>query len=127
MRVTPEELERCLQKLQSWVEDYKENKKLLKMVKEDRDMDFIIAVITLKTGVTDDEIKGKGRKSRIVTPRQIFCKVAYMNGYSLKEIGRYINRDHTTILYSIKSYENYYQTEPEYKELADQIIEKCRI
>jgi len=58
--------------------------------------------------------------------RQLFAKFMkkYTN-YSLGRIGKYIGRDHATILHSIKTVNNYYDTDKDFRELycnIDQII-----
>jgi chromosomal replication initiation ATPase DnaA len=50
-----------------------------------------------------DSIKKKARTTDVVRKRNKFIRDAFENGYSLSEIGRFLNRDHTTILHAIKN------------------------
>jgi chromosomal replication initiator protein len=59
-------------------------------------------------GVTEKDIIGNKRSSKIVIPRQIamyLCRE--LTGTSLKGIGKIIgNRDHTTVMHGIEKIEN---------------------
>ncbi len=47
------------------------------------------------------EVALRSRKTEVLTLRNRFCVDAYKEGFGLSEIGRYLKRDHTTILHSI--------------------------
>jgi chromosomal replication initiation ATPase DnaA len=47
------------------------------------------------------EVAQRSRKTEVLTLRNRFCVDAYKEGFGLSEIGRYLKRDHTTILHSI--------------------------
>lgn len=47
------------------------------------------------------EVALRSRKVEVLTLRNRFCVDAYKEGFGLSEIGRYLKRDHTTILHSI--------------------------
>lgn len=47
------------------------------------------------------EVALKSRKTEVLTLRNRFCVDAYREGFGLSEIGRYLKRDHTTILHSV--------------------------
>lgn len=74
----------------------------------------ILSVVSASTGVSVEVlksgggIKGKRGMREVTTARQIYCYIAReKTGYSLSEIGRSINRNHATILYSIKTIKGY--------------------
>ena len=49
------------------------------------------------------ELMYRNRKQRYVVARQCYYFTAWlMNAYSLAEIGKYINRDHSIVLYAVK-------------------------
>lgn len=53
-----------------------------------------------------DELRGKSRGNLIVLQRHICMYVALkITGFSLTRIGRYLRRDHTTVLYGIRRIE----------------------
>ena len=59
--------------------------------------------------VSERDIFGKRRFRNIVVPRQVICYIArfHISGLSLKDIGLYLgNRDHTTVINSIKRVED---------------------
>lgn len=59
-------------------------------------------------GVTAEELKSKSREQRVAVPRHHFCWVVYRNriDVSYPMIGRYLNRDHTTIVHSVAAFDN---------------------
>jgi chromosomal replication initiation ATPase DnaA len=53
-------------------------------------------------------VKGKRGRREVTTARQIYCFVAReLTGCSLYEIGKAVNRDHATVLYSINTIQGY--------------------
>lgn len=63
----------------------------------------ILTVVADITGIRADALRSVRRAARIVRARQIFCKVAStLSTKSIVGIGRFLGRDHSTILYSIK-------------------------
>lgn len=54
-----------------------------------------------KNNTTYEEINRKCRKTEIVSRRNKYLRDAFLTGYTASELGRYLNRDHTTILNSI--------------------------
>jgi chromosomal replication initiator protein len=63
----------------------------------------ILTAVSRYYGVKLDELKGKARHKQIVVPRHIamylLCEDA---GLSSPEVGRLLNRDHTTVLHGLK-------------------------
>ena len=58
-------------------------------------------------GVNADELKGKSRQKQIVGPRQIAMYLMREDAHlSTPEIGRVLNRDHTTVLHALKQIVN---------------------
>lgn len=66
-----------------------------------------LRAICLHYGVTPDEIKGRSRHQHIVVPRNHFCWVVYRNriDVSYPMIGRFLGKDHTTIVHSVAKFE----------------------
>ena len=48
------------------------------------------------------DLQNKSRRDDRVIHHQAFCKICKDMNYSLTEIGRYLDKDHSTIIYSIK-------------------------
>ena len=53
--------------------------------------------------------------------RMIYCKIANEYGISLKKIGDLINRNHTTVYWAINKFSDYYKTDPNFRELYNEI------
>jgi len=71
----------------------------------------IIAELAECMGTTATEIKGKSRKRKLVITRQIGQVCAKeLTGLSLKTVGQAFNRDHTTVIHSIKCVNDMYDT-----------------
>lgn len=51
------------------------------------------------------QFDGNSRKIEHVSVRQAFCYLAYKAGYQVYEIGRFIHRDHSTVIHSVNKVE----------------------
>jgi len=64
--------------------------------------------VAKKFGVTVADLEGKCRRREFALPRQIAMALAYRRlrkrGYSTVMIGKYFNRDHTTVLHACKKF-----------------------
>jgi hypothetical protein len=65
-----------------------------------------------------EQIASPNRSSHYVTARIFYCRLVrkYLN-WSLQEIGASINRDHTTIIHSLRKFEIFISAEDVFKEL----------
>jgi chromosomal replication initiator protein len=104
-------------------ETLKNNQRSLryKMSKEE-----ILDIIAEECSIKVSDIATKSRKREIVNGRFIFCGIMkeYF-GYSLKKIGEFVGgRDHTTIIHSIETYHDRYQTEEHYRDMVNNIYNK---
>ncbi len=50
-----------------------------------------------------EEVNKKRRTAEVCRIRNLFCTAAYRAGYGYSEIGRYLKRDHTTILHNVNN------------------------
>ncbi len=89
-------------------------------------IDNIQQIISDHFGIPISSINGKSRKKEIVTARQLgiyFSKE--MTDRPLKDIGRtFGGRDHSTVLYSIKSVNNQIDVDPLFSELVVKLRNK---
>lgn len=88
--------------------------------------DEILQIIAQECAIDVEDIASKTRKTEVVNGRFIFCGVMkeYF-GYSLKKIGEFVgNRDHTTIIHSIKTYKDRYKNEEHYKGMVDRVYNR---
>ena len=66
--------------------------------------DLIFKAIRKEMKVSKEEIMSKKRDRKLVEARQMFCLLARRHtNESSVEIGKIINRDHATVLYSVAS------------------------
>jgi len=54
----------------------------------------------------DNGIRTNNRAYQIVMMRQIFCHIGHNLGYSSSEMGRFLGKDHATVIYSVKAMNN---------------------
>ena len=59
------------------------------------------------------------RKRPHVNARIVFSNILFERGYSKSEIGRYLNKNHATIIHYCKSFEGYVKTDEGYKQERD--------
>lgn len=79
-------------------------------------LDYIKQRVEIATGIEHLELKGRERRK--VVARCMYAKLAtQLTTETYKRIGEAINRDHSTILYSIQTLENHLAYEPEMKEI----------
>lgn len=59
-------------------------------------------------GLTAEELKSRSREQHITVPRHHFCWVVYRNriDVSYPMLGRYLGKDHTTIVHSVNTFED---------------------
>ena len=69
------------------------------------------------------DIAHKTRKKTIKDARKIYCyQMKHKLNWSLKEIGATIgNRDHTTIIHNIQTYQDLYETDDNFRDWAERI------
>lgn len=92
----------------------------------------ILEVISEYYGVSENSIKSKTRKVKSVRARQIYFYIAYKtSGKGLAEIGKLVNRDHTTVIHGIRKIEGeidiYQDTFLEFKELKAKCDNKTSV
>jgi len=66
-------------------------------------------------------IKMKTRKRPITLLRSIFCMLSMDMGYTLVEIGKFLNKDHSTIIYNNKAGYDLLENDTEFQKLYIQI------
>jgi chromosomal replication initiator protein len=67
----------------------------------------ILTAVARYFGIKADDLKGKARHKQIVGPRQVAMYLLREDGHlSTPEVGRILNRDHTTVLHGMKQIAN---------------------
>ncbi len=84
--------------------------------------DHILTAIELVTGYGFEDLRSKYRGRNLVQARQMYCHFCrVLLGWSLKDIGETIERDHTTVIHSIDTFSDLYKTDSNFKDEADNI------
>ena len=78
--------------------------------------EIILSSIEEVLGLTYQQIASPIRRGSYVTARIFYCYFVRKHlNWSLTEIGSSINRDHTTVIHSLKNYEDYLLNEEVFK------------
>ena len=85
-------------------------------------IDKIIQTVCRKWNVNLEDICGRSRKQEIVYPRMVIaCFLRQHTALSTTEIGRLINRDHSTIIHYLKTYDSEFRFNKEFRNFAESI------
>lgn len=85
---------------------------------------FIIDAVCRKFGVTEEELKSRVRKRRIVEARQVcMYLLKKKTKLTLKAIGDLFDRDHTTVMHSDQTVKDLMAIDKEYKIAVEDIEE----
>ncbi len=89
----------------------------------------LVQLVCEEIGTSPQEIFSQGRSHKIVFARQIGMYLARkFLPFSYPEIGKkFGNRDHSTVMYSIKKIEELKENNPEVKNLLKNLIAKCHL
>ena len=102
----------------------------IKVRKFDRDKitkEEILLIVSEHCSVSSTRILTRIRKREVVDARHMYIAVMRkIFRYPVTEIGRMVDRDHTTILDSLKKFNNRYKCYDDYKDVADSIFNKIR-
>ena len=83
----------------------------------------ILEIVSKNCNVSVGDILSKTRIREIVEARQLFCYIIRERfGYPLSKVGRMVNRDHATAIYSIKSHKDRCDVLRDYRELTKRVI-----
>jgi hypothetical protein len=81
--------------------------KTMKMAQE---MDSLSSIVNR---LLDVDIHSKRRHRKLVEARMIFSKIMYDRGYELTSIGRFLGKNHSTIIHYIKASDYIFMSYPE--------------
>jgi len=62
----------------------------------------LLEKISWLTNISVEEISGTYRGAEVVRARMFYFKIARMNGYTYKEIGKLVGKDHSTVVHHIQ-------------------------
>ena len=63
------------------------------------------------------DIKKQNRRLEYVIPRNLFCLLAFRQGHSYNSIGKFLGRDHSTIMHSVKTAQDDPRSETQISEI----------
>lgn len=77
----------------------------------------IISIVCKYCEVTRDDLRSDSRKTELVEARNLalFFTHKYGKRKSLEQLGKYFNRKHSSVIYSLQSVNNFIQVDPEFK------------
>lgn len=85
----------------------------------------LLTVIEKATGIKSKLIFLPTRKREIAECRQLFCFFARSHTeFTTTYIGKFINRDHATVIYSVQNIKNLMHVDKRIRELVQQIDRK---
>lgn len=88
------------------------------------DKDIIINAVCAATIYTEAELKGKCRSRDLSETRMLLMKLLREKGkLSLKAIGRYLNRDHSTVIHGVKTIKNLQEQSWDLRQTELKVIE----
>lgn len=66
-------------------------------------LETIMTAVINETGISEDKMKGIDKHRMVVEARQMAMKLIryYEPKFTLKKIGEFFNRDHSTVIYAI--------------------------
>ena len=73
--------------------------------------------------ITSADILGKCRKAHISEARMIFIYLMRHLGYSTTYLGELLNRDHTSMIYNTKTFDNRYKYDVMFRKKVDNMLE----
>lgn len=83
----------------------------------------IIQIVEKHTGISKDLMSGRSHLQEIVMARHLaMLLIRERIKLSLKEIARIFNRDHSTVLSSIKSAENRIEFDADFRNIYNKVI-----
>lgn len=79
---------------------------------------------SLPDTITSEKFRSKSRERECVDVRSIFSYIARRFNFKYATIGKYLNKDHTTIIHHQRIAENLLATDPIFKSKYENIVNK---
>ncbi|HPI31110.1 MAG TPA: helix-turn-helix domain-containing protein [Bacteroidales bacterium] len=76
------------------------------LTQTEKSVDYIIARVCEKFGMTREQLTARTRKREIAEPRQVAMYILRGLGLSYAQVGSIFNKDHATAVYAKKHIEN---------------------
>ena len=85
----------------------------------------IMRIVPACTGISWDRLRGKQRSQKVVNARWLAIEMLAESKYSCAQIGRFLNKDHTTILHARKGWAKLYCDNPPLNLVDFQIVARA--
>lgn len=80
----------------------------------------------IPTTIRFERLRGRERSQHVSDCRRCVVARLHEHGYGCAEIGRRLNRHHTTIIYLLRSHHDLMQSSAEYRRLYEHYCEEYR-
>lgn len=101
------------------------NIQTIEKIDEDNDFLTMDALIEKIINITHIDLRiNFSHEPHVVNARTIFCKICRDYNFTTTNIGRMINRDHSSVCANIKKFNNFYETDKSFRELYHKINDK---
>lgn len=69
----------------------------------------------------------KKRSKHLVDARRVLCKLL-VNQYGWTKVatGKFLDKDHTSVIHCIKSFDNLYETDEQFRDNANEVFERIQ-
>ena len=77
--------------------------------------------------ISEDLIKGRNREHAIICARTAYFALTkqFLPAYTLAKIGKYVNRDHSTVYHNWSKHNDWMEVYAEYAELYNRVEYRC--
>jgi chromosomal replication initiator protein len=108
----------------------KDTREYVKIRKFDRDRiskEEILSIVSQHCSVSKTKILTRIREREVIDARHMYIAVMRLIfRHPVTEIGKMVDRDHTTILDALKKFSSRYDNYDDYKEVADSIFNEIK-
>jgi chromosomal replication initiation ATPase DnaA len=73
----------------------------------DRELIKILSAVSESSMITQSDIIGLSRQRSVAVVRFCFMYIAHESGFTLSEIGRFLNRHHSTVIHGVRAFEKF--------------------
>lgn len=95
--------------------------------KENLAMQIIRTEVCAKFGIREDMLHGSNRRDEVCIPRQVFFYLAReLTSMSLRTAGRFLGKDHATVIYGCRSTTDRIETDGGFAQIVSGLEESCR-
>ena len=88
----------------------------------------ILQEVSAYYNVDAEKVKGKARSKDVAFPRQMaMYMMRQLSQMSMPDIGKFFDRDHTTVLYGLERVETSLREDPQLQNVVDDITQNLRL